>query len=262
MVKRTLLLATMLFLSVTMGCTYCQRFAAGGAVVGGAIGGVWASETMGALNVAEGIGVGAAAGGLAGALVGDILDYNKLKRTEAERDAYKEENDKLKAQLAACQQELANANRKIAELQAELDKLRDQLAHAIQPVLEINLAADLIFRPGSATLNAAGRAKLDDAAQKIMANYRDKFVMIEGHTDAQPIKHSHWKSNWELGAARSLTVLHYLTDKGVDPALLSGATFSKYQPLADNDTKEGRAQNRRAVIVIYSNWPHAKANAK
>jgi len=253
MVKRTLMLATMLFLSVTMGCTYCQRFAAGGAVVGGAIGGIWGGE------VTEGICVGAATGGLAGALVGDLLDYNKLKKTEAELEAVKAENEKLKAQLAACQAELANANRKIAELQAELDNLRKQLANAIQPMLEINLAADLIFKPGSATLSAAGRAKLDDAAQKIMATYRDKFVMVEGHTDAQPIKHSHWKSNWELGAARSLTVLHYLTDKGVDPALLSAATFSKYQPLASNDTKEGRAQNRRAVIIVYSNWPKKAA---
>jgi chemotaxis protein MotB len=85
--------------------------------------------------------------------------------------------------------------------------------------------------------------------------------MVEGHTDSDPIRHSGWKSNWELGAARSLTVLHYLADKaGVDPAMMSAATFSKYQPVAGNDNAQGKAQNRRAVIVIYNNWgkPAAK----
>jgi len=255
MVKRTLLLATALLLSVTMACTTGGKWVAGGTVIGAAtgacVGGIWAAAE-GSLNAGEGAAIGAVTGGLAGALIGDVIGeyYDK-----AEFDRLNAENAALKAELDKCKADLAAANAKIAELQNELNKCREQLAKSIQRELEINLAADLLFKSGSAILSKVGKAKLDEAAQKITSQFKGKFVMIEGHTDSQPIKHSHWKTNWELGAARSLTVLHYLTSKGVDPALLSAATFSKYQPVADNGSKEGRAQNRRAMIVVYSNWP-------
>jgi len=256
MIKRTMMLATALLLAATMGCTYCQKFAAGGAAVGATVGGVWAASA-GTLNAGEGAAIGAVTGGLAGALIGDIFDYKKLQECEQRIKELEDQNAKLQAELNKCKQDLDAANRKIAELEAELAKLREQLKNARIPALEISLGADVLFKSGSARLSEGGRKALEEAAKKIASEYNGKFIMIEGHTDSQPIKHSNWKSNWELGAARSLTVLHFLTDKGVDPAMLSAATFSKYQPVVSDSTKEGMSQNRRAVIVIYNQWIRA-----
>lgn len=251
MFRRMLMLATVVLLSMTMGCTTVQKWMAGGAVIGGTVGGVWAahagSETI---NAGHGILIGAVTGATAGGLVGSIIEWKEI-------DKLKRENADLRAQLEEANRKLAEANRRIGELEAELAKLKEELAKNRGPIFEINLASDILFRPGSARLSVKGKAELDKAAQTINAQYKGKFIMIEGHTDSQPIKVSGWKSNWELGAARSLTVLHYLNDKGVDPAMLSAATFSKYQPVASNDNKEGRAQNRRSVIAIYSNWKGA-----
>jgi len=253
MLRRTLMLVTVLALSLTMGCTTVQKWMAGGAVVGGA-GGAFIGAHGG--HAGAGLLIGALGGATAGGLIGDLMDEKREKTLVDDLNRQiadlKAENDRLKNQLAAKEQELANANRRIADLEAELNNLRKTGQFR---ALEITLAADVLFRPGSAVLSAQGKTALDEAAQKITSAHKDKFIMVEGHTDAQPIRSSHWKSNWELGSARSLTVLHYLVDKGVDPAMLSAATFSKYQPVSTNDSKEGRAKNRRSVIVLYTNWP-------
>jgi len=247
MLKRTLTLATVLVFSLSMGCSTVQKWMAGGAVVGGAIGGVVGAHQG---EAGAGVLIGALTGATAGGLVGSILEYKEIQRLEAEIASLKDELNKTKAELEA-------AKKRIAELEAELAALREKLKNARFAEAEISVPADVLFRPGSARLTKEGREALDKAGQTIMSQYKDKFVMIEGHTDSDPIKASGWKSNWELGSARSLAVLHYLNSKGVDAALLSAATFSKYHPVAGNDTKEGKAKNRRAVLVVYSNWPKA-----
>jgi flagellar motor protein MotB len=115
------------------------------------------------------------------------------------------------------------------------------------------LDTDTLFAPGKDILTAEGKAKLDAAVADIREKHAGNRINIEGHTDTDPIKESNWKSNWELGAARALAVLHYLEDHhGVEGRLLSATTFSYHQPVAGNDTSEGKAQNRRASIVIYA----------
>jgi len=255
MVRRTLALAAVLVLAMTMGCSTTQKWMAGGAVVGGTVGGIWAANG-GYLNAGEGIAVGAVTGAAAAGLIGNIIEEQDIKELIAEKD--KQIAD-LTAENTTLKGKLADANKKIAVLEAELAKLREQLKNSRTVAGEISLGSDVLFRPGSAMLSAKGKTKLDEAAATIEAQYKGKFIMVEGHTDDQPIKLSSWKSNFELGSARALAVLHYLTKKGVDPANLSAGTFSQYQPIAANDTKEGRQQNRRAIIVIYTNWkPVAK----
>jgi len=255
MLKRVLILATAVLLTGTMGCTTVQKWAAGGAVVGAATGATWAELTGGCLTTPQGAMAGAAVGGLAGALVGDFVDEKAEAehhaQCEAEIKRLKDEIASLNAKLASANSDLDAANRKIKELEAELARLRSQGRIAL---LEITVANDVLFRSGSARLSSQGREILDQAASKINSEYKDKFVMIEGHTDTQPIKHSGWKSNWELGAHRSLAVLHYLIDKGVDPKMLCAATFSEYQPVADNSSPEGMSKNRRSAIVVYEKW--------
>lgn len=76
------------------------------------------------------------------------------------------------------------------------------------------------------------------------------MIMIEGHTDSDAIR-AGWTSNWELGAARALAVLHFMTKEcGIDGARLSAITYSHYRPVAGNATEAERSKNRRAVVVI------------
>ena len=66
-----------------------------------------------------------------------------------------------------------------------------------------------------------------------------------------PIKHSGWKSNWELSAARATNVLHYMIDEcSMEPQKMSAIGYGEYRPIDTNDTKEGRANNRRVEIII------------
>ena len=75
-------------------------------------------------------------------------------------------------------------------------------------------------------------------------------VRVEGYTDDQPIASAQFPSNWELSAARAASVLHVMMEAGVAPSRLSMTGYGQYQPVAANDTPEGRNANRRVMLVI------------
>ena len=117
----------------------------------------------------------------------------------------------------------------------------------------ITLASDAFFNPASARINIettrdillrlGGYLASEDLAGR-------KF-RIEGHTDAVDIDPAGpWESNWELSAARSINILHYLTDLGIQEKRFQIAGFADTAPIASNDTPEGRAYNRRVDIII------------
>lgn len=256
MVKRTLALATVCLLTLTMSCTTTQKWMAGGAVVGGTVGGVWAHNSGGYLNKYQGAAIGAATGAALGALVGDQLDENKTARLLEEKDqqiaALQRENSELKNQLQACRSDLEAANRRIRDLEDQIAKLQEELANCKGARVEMTLLADMLFEPGSARLSSRGREALNDAAQKIRDLGENEFVMVEGHTDSDPIRYSAnlWQDNWDLGAGRSMAVLRYLVSQGVDEKKIAASTYSYYHPVS-----EDKAQNRRAVIAVHTGWP-------
>ncbi len=117
--------------------------------------------------------------------------------------------------------------------------------------LVITFVADILFDSGKAELRSAALPTLDKVARVLKENVPDLNVGIEGHTDNEPIRHSGWKSNWELSAQRALSVLHYLDeDKGISSTRLCALAYGEYQPVASNEDKHGRQLNRRVEIVI------------
>jgi chemotaxis protein MotB len=117
--------------------------------------------------------------------------------------------------------------------------------------LVITFLTDVLFDPGKATIKSDTFATLNKIAQVLQQTVPDLKVGIEGHTDNQPIKYSGWKSNWELASARALSVLHYLVDTdGISPERISAIGYGEFQPVASNDTEEGRRLNRRVEVVI------------
>jgi chemotaxis protein MotB len=105
------------------------------------------------------------------------------------------------------------------------------------------------FDSGSAQLQPGARPLLDKIS-KVVAGEREHPVIVEGHTDNQPIHGSQYPSNWELSGARSAAVTRDLIDNGVLERRVSGAFYADEEPIATNSTAQGRAKNRRVDIVL------------
>jgi chemotaxis protein MotB len=122
--------------------------------------------------------------------------------------------------------------------------------------LVITLASDVFFRPASADLNMEqARSILTKLADLLtMEQLEDRKFRIEGHTDTSPTNpDGPWPSNWELSAARSANVLHYLTDFGADEYQFQIMGMAHTVPVVyPDDTEEARAENRRVDIIILS----------
>ena len=115
--------------------------------------------------------------------------------------------------------------------------------------ISIRLADNLIFPTASADLRPEALPLLDIAAAVV--NELGREVRVEGHTDNVPLETERYPSNWELSSARATAVLRYVVEEaGVDRNLVFAAGYAETRPIANNLTPEGRAQNRRADLVI------------
>ena len=83
-----------------------------------------------------------------------------------------------------------------------------------------------------------------------MAALRAALLLVEGHTDSVPITTERFPSNWELSGSRAAAVLRYLIGLGIDPKRLTCVGLADSYPIANNDTKQGRAANRRVEFVL------------
>ena len=117
----------------------------------------------------------------------------------------------------------------------------------------ITLASDAFFHPASARINIEATRDIMLRLGSYLASEElaGRKFRIEGHTDAVDVDPTGpWQSNWELSAARSINVLHYLADLGIDERRFQVTGFADTAPVASNDTPEGRAYNRRVDIII------------
>ncbi|MFA5089898.1 MAG: OmpA family protein [Candidatus Omnitrophota bacterium] len=158
-------------------------------------------------------------------------------------------------------QKIEELSQQIDELARTKNLLESRLSKEIQDKqvslemrdkgLVITFLADILFDSGKAKIRSEAYPILDKVALVLKENVPQLNVGIEGYTDNQPIRHSGWKSNWELSSGRALSVLHYLAkDKGISPERLSAIGYGEYRPVASNETRQGRQQNRRVEIVI------------
>jgi chemotaxis protein MotB len=91
-----------------------------------------------------------------------------------------------------------------------------------------------------------------DKVAKILEPF-DNPIHVEGFTDDQPIRTSQYPTNWELSSARSASIVRMLAMEGVNPGRLASVGYGEFQPVANNATPEGRARNRRVVLVVSRN---------
>ena len=152
-------------------------------------------------------------------------------------------------QMMAASEELEE---KVEEAVSEagLDDLVE-LSYTSQYV-ELTLNGSLLFESGSSVLSQQASVVLDQVGL-ILERYAESTIEIEGHTDNVPIQTARFPSNNELSDARALSVFYYLMEHtSLDPAKVKHSGRGEYNPIADNNTQEGRALNRRVEIKIYN----------
>ncbi|MHC4556366.1 MAG: OmpA/MotB family protein [Planctomycetota bacterium] len=117
--------------------------------------------------------------------------------------------------------------------------------------ITVTLPNAILFDSGKATLKKATSTELDHIRSVLRQKYAGKQVDIVGHTDADPIKKSKWKDNWELSAQRALTVARYLIQRGIAEEDIRAVGCGESRPIASNSNASGKAKNRRVEIVVY-----------
>ncbi len=156
-------------------------------------------------------------------------------------------------------EEAERAKRLESDLSEMSGKLKEQHVslQRTKDLLRLTIVNSLLFDSGSATLREKGFETLSKIAE-FLQKQTDKMIRIEGHTDNRPIKGNlldRYPSNWELSFARAIAIVKFLESKNISPARMSATGHSFYRPVADNDSEEGRARNRRTVILLGSPRP-------
>jgi chemotaxis protein MotB len=153
---------------------------------------------------------------------------------------------------------------KLSEEQQNLERIRSEVEHALQPLidknlvtvrrtpnwLEIEIRTDILFPSGVATLSPSANQVLTSLGE-ILAPFANP-LRVEGYTDDVPIDTTVYPSNWELSAARAASVARLFALHGVDPERLGIVGWGQYRPAADNDSEDGRNRNRRVLVVVLS----------
>lgn len=172
------------------------------------------------------------------------------------------DNNQLSANIEQMQQALQELDARKRAAEARVQEFRDLIAR-FKPLVDtgkltvkivdgrmvVVLATDVLFASGQAKLSDGGKSAIQEVAG-LLAGLGDKRFQVEGHTDSVPISSRQFPSNWELAAARALTVVKTMVESGMNPAHVSGASYAEFKPAASNETNEGKAQNRRIEIVL------------
>jgi chemotaxis protein MotB len=118
--------------------------------------------------------------------------------------------------------------------------------------LVIQLPNDVLFDSGQTAIKPAGKEALSQLA-KVLLTVRGRAFQVAGHTDNVPIQTARFPSNWELSTARAVEVVKLLVASSVDARQLSAAGYGEFDPIAGNDTADGRGKNRRIEITLQPN---------
>ena len=130
------------------------------------------------------------------------------------------------------------------------EEMNDVDVQVLKGVVYISLADNMLYKSGSYEIGERAGETLSKIA-KIIMDYKDYDVLVEGNTDNVPISQKNIRNNWDLSALRASSVVQALQNQyGVDPKRLSAAGRGEYNPVASNNTEKGKQRNRRTQIII------------
>lgn len=196
-------------------------------------------------------------------LTAEVATLNKrIEELNAEKAAMMGNQAALEGSISEMQRALAElearkraAEARVAEFRRLVDRFKPLVdagrlrVKIVEGRMVVELATDILFASGSADLSDDGKAAITEVAG-LLASIPDRRFQVEGHTDNVPIKTNRFPSNWELAAARAITVVKTMIEAGMGPERVSAASYGEYKPTAENDTKENKARNRRIEIVV------------
>jgi chemotaxis protein MotB len=210
-----------------------------------------------------------------------LAAYATQERQEGNLSLHQQQIEAMREQLADMQQTNDQLLTTIKELNQALEKEKiarearlakvkntyDQLVGALEQEIQrgeltisnlegqlsVNLLNNILFDSGKTTIKKDGEKVLQSLGD-VLNKFPDKALQIAGHTDNVQISSrliEQFPSNWELSTARATSVVHFLQDTvGLPGERLIAAGYSEYQPVASNEEAEGRAQNRRILILL------------
>ena len=135
------------------------------------------------------------------------------------------------------------------------EEMKEVDVQVMKGVVYISLADNMLYQSGSYEVNSRAKETLSKIA-KIIQDYKDYDVLIEGNTDNVPVsttsaKMKNIRNNWDLSALRASSVVQYLQDNfGVSPKRVTAGGRGEYNPVTTNDTEVGKMRNRRTQIII------------
>lgn len=195
----------------------------------------------------------------------DLMNEN-LSQAEQYNMALKQKSDELLAKEKLLQER----EKSLREMQQMLER-QDSITRRLNDILRnallgfssdelsveikngkvyVSMSDKLLFKSGSATVEAKGRDALKVLADVLVKN-PDIDILVEGHTDNVPIKNAVYKDNWDLSVARATSIVRILTEEyKIDPKRLTASGKGEFSPRASNATPEGRASNRRTEIIL------------
>lgn len=188
----------------------------------------------------------------------DELTVSKQKLTQdvdSCQTSLKATENELQQTMAQVEQEKQVQNATLEQMQAAMKAELDSKQMTIQELegkLTLSMVEAILFDSGKSVVKKEGRDALKKVAE-VLKGVSDQDIIVAGHTDNVPITSklaATYPTNWELSAARAISVVKLLEADGVDPKMLMAAGFSEFRPVADNSTPEGRAQNRRMEIIL------------
>lgn len=181
-------------------------------------------------------------------------------RPEGDRSVLHRETEvaELEAKIAALNDALALERSRPAPQPAAGPSLSDDLEGTGASVAQrgseivITVGNEILFASGSATLTNGAKQSLGRIVQVINQRYPGKQIRVVGHTDNQPIVRTRnkWSDNWDLSGARALAVLRQLISAGIAPDHIHFAGYGEFQPVAGNQSRQGRQNNRRVEIIV------------
>ena len=161
------------------------------------------------------------------------------------------------SELQLTKQSMEDLQRQIDEQNVSVDEATgftgmDVAYDSRAGTITVTLPNSILFNSGKASLQKSTNAELDHVLSVIQERYRSNYIDVVGHTDSDPIKKTKklWKDNWELSAERSLTVLRYMSSRGINPNRIRAVACGQSRPVTSNANASGKARNRRVEIVV------------
>lgn len=182
---------------------------------------------------------------LAEARAQSVLAQNARSQSQRQLEiAQAEYQRKVEEELGSAKRELTEDERRRAEALAALDQIGEVKIE--KRGLVVNITAGVMFPTGKSTLLPEAKERLGALAEAVMKMPKAEKIVVEGHADSQGSE----KFNQQLSEARAANVKAFLMAQGVPGERLESEGMGESDPVADNNTKEGRAENRRVEIVI------------